>query len=153
MAFKHSISCFDYKWGSFWCPSRLKTHPRVDRLSFWMLADATSCFLSTHKRSHIATASLKFCMARLCLKGFSFNVLYKRTYCWWCSRAMLFYRKMTSPSSDPIQKVILKKETHFALLISGGAAENKLMFIYHRLKFSHFKSLVSQMGGKWKYWI
>lgn len=36
-------------------------------------------------------------------------------------------------------------------MISGGTAEDKLMFIYHLLKFSHFKSLVSQMGMKWKY--
>lgn len=48
---------------------------------------------------------------------------------------------------------IIKKRAHFALLISGGAAEDKLMFMYRLLKFSNFKSLVSQMGMKWKYLI
>lgn len=36
-------------------------------------------------------------------------------------------------------------KAHFALLISHSAAENKLMFIYHILKFVISKALLAKM--------
>lgn len=131
MAFKHSISCLDYKWGSFWCPSRLKPPSSQPCRTFTLVI-----WRRIARLLKISYGALKpfECVSQ---KGHMVGIFF---------HLQCHGNKKNGPwqSLNPVQRA---RWPVWLCWFQSMQLQNRLMFIYHTLDI---ESLVRQTGGKWK---